>query len=159
MKTKLLIGGVILLLIIGLTVVNKANASDGVRLSLGQTVSNSTIPYMEISLEREGWQYGYRLIGEGHTESGDQETTDAFSVVRMIRPPKWKIFGLCDAFLFAGVSYVSKTPLVGKQNYRIGGGCDFNQIVALKYSHDSSANIHKDNRGLDGISLDFKLSF
>jgi hypothetical protein len=54
-----------------------------------------------------------------------------------------------------GLSYNDGSKLVGRTNFRLGLGLDFNEVLRVEYVHHSSADIHNPNRGIDYIMLNY----
>lgn len=127
-----------------------ARAHDGARISLGYTVANSERPMGEIGYEYQGWELAAALIGEGKTKRGYQDTVPVYSLSHLVRP-SWHILGATNYYRI-GVSYVDGSPLVGKANFRLGVGLDW-EVIQLEYFHYSSAGINETNSGIDGLQL------
>lgn len=122
------------------------------KIGLGSTVANSHLTTGEFSIEYRRWEVAVGIIGAGHTERGEQDSVNTFSVSRFVRPD-WVILGGRNYYKM-GIGYVDDSPLVGPINYRLGIGLEY-RFVSVEYFHYSSAGIHKTNTGVDGIMVKF----
>ena len=114
-------------------------------LALGMTAFNSTLPTADLGIRwHDKYEVNATVIGAGWTEKGEQLRTHIVSASRIVRPTD-------HYFMRIGLAHVSKNPLVGHGNYRLGFGFRGKQWE-LEYFHFSSAGINSTNRGIDGIT-------
>ena len=145
--SKTLVGGLILLLIAS------NSCADTINIGVGKTVANSHLNTGEIGYESNGWEVQATLIEAGDTVYGAQSELKMYSV-SYITEPEWSYKKL-KPFFRLGVSYNSGSVLVGRSNFKIGVGFNFNKMFRLEYVHHSSANIHRPNLGIDYIALNY----
>lgn len=139
-----------IVLLVVMVYAEAARAQDGVRISLGRTVANSSATFGEIGYEWRRWELTAGQIGVGNTHNGPQSEVAVFSASRMVRPG-WRFLG-AEAYSRIGVAYVRGSPLVGDTNFRLGLGLQYRHFQ-IEYFHLSSAGIHQPNTGIDGIGL------
>ena len=133
---------------------SKVSNPPGLRISLGYTVANSTLPFGSLSYEHNNIEYDATIIGEGNTQRGEQSQVYIFSASHLVRPP-WYFLGAQNYYRI-GVSHQNGSPLVGHTNFRLGAGLEW-KVMQVEYIHYSSAGIFKPNTGIDGIQLKFKV--
>ena len=158
MKIRYTVVAVILFIVLLVLAMKSAEANEpsyeGVRISLGHTVANSSATWGEIGYEfKNNWELAASINGADETRNGWQDKVYVASLSKVIRP-EWRIFDARNYYRL-GVSYLNESNLVGKTNYRLGVGLEWKHIQ-VEYFHYSSAGIHKPNTGIDGILLRLK---
>lgn len=132
-----------------------SSEENGARVSLGTTIINSTLQVGEIGYEHNNWEASAALMKGGDTVHGDQDQLEIYSVSYLTKP-NWGYKGV-NPYFRLGVSYNSGSTLVGDSNYRLGFGLDFHNVWRAEFSHYSSAGIHDINRGIDMLTLTYKI--
>jgi hypothetical protein len=130
----------------------KSNA-DSIHLGLGKTFVNSSLAIGEIGYEKNNFEVQASLMEDGSTKNGQQDKMQIYSVSYLTKP-QWGYKGI-EPYVRLGLSYNDGSELVGRTNFRLGLGLDFNEVLRVEYVHHSSAGIHNPNTGIDYIMLNY----
>jgi hypothetical protein len=150
-KTKLGVAAFVVILIAA-GYAAKARA-DTVHLGLGKTFVNSSLAIGEIGYEKNNFEVQASLMEDDSTKNGQQAQMQIYSVSYLTKP-QWGYKGI-EPYVRLGLSYNDGSELVGRTNFRLGLGLDFNKVFRLEYVHHSSAGIHNPNTGIDYIMLNY----
>lgn len=129
------------------------SSADTVNIGLGKSILNSSLMVGEVGYEHKGWEVQASLMESGDTKNGRQDQMSIYSV-SYITEPGWGYKGV-EPYLRLGVSHNTGSQLIGRSNFRLGVGVNFNQVFRLEYVHHSSASIHDPNTGLDYVMLSY----
>jgi len=129
------------------------SSADSIHLGLGKTFVNSSLAIGEIGYERNNFEFQASLMEDGSTKNGQQDQMQMYSVSYLTKP-QWGYKGI-EPYVRMGLSYNDGSELVGRTNFRLGLGLDFNKVFRLEYVHHSSAGIHDPNTGIDYIMLNY----
>lgn len=136
---------------------DRASSEDFFTLGIGTTVVNSTLKTAEIGYYYNQWEFQGTLIEEGKIKDGEQDQLKIASV-SYLTEPDWGYKGV-EPYFRLGLSYNSGSNLVGRSNFKLGIGVDFNRIFRVEYTHHSSAGIHNPNTGIDYLVMSYNLPF
>jgi hypothetical protein len=144
---------IILLILAGYSA--KSNAQDYVHIGVGRSIINSDLKVGEIGYEFNNWEIQATLLEPGDTKNGFQNKLEMFSI-SYLTVPKWGYKGV-EPYFRLGASYNTGSTLVGKTNFKLGIGLDFNRVFRLEYVHHSSSGIHNPNTGIDYVAVSFQM--
>jgi len=145
---------IIILVLAGYSVKSSAEESYAT-LGIGTTLINSTLKTAEVGYNYNRWEVQGTLIEKGSTKNGPQDYLKLVSVGYLVQP-SWGYMGV-EPYFRLGLSYNPGSNLVGRSNFKLGIGVDFNEVFRLEYTHHSSAGIHSPNTGIDYITVVYVL--
>lgn len=152
--SKTAIGVVVFVIILVLAGYSaKSNAEQYAYIGVGKTVINSHLTVGMIGYEYNNWEANARLLEDGQTINGHQDQMQIYSLSHLTKP-NWGYKGV-DPYFRIGASYNNGSALVGRTNFMLGVGLNFHKVFRVEFVHDSSANIHNPNTGVDQIVLSY----